>query len=274
VLTFLIPIRHPESVSDWRLVRSLVATTLRSVAAQTHDAWACYMALERGAEIEDPPPGVRVVPTDIPDPDLPHEMAARAAGIRRDKGARLVAALRAARAEGRAGGHLMVCDYDDLVSRRLAEYSARHPDADGWTIERGHLWDGGRWTLLYPGLFHELCGTSIVVHARHLTGPGGPLDRPEAAERMLGSHKFLAHDLAAAGTPLEPLPFPGAVYRMGTGLNAMNARGLLRWAANPRRIRRHPRRQLRSLAAMRPVGGSFEHEFMGAASGGPAGMPA
>lgn len=263
MITFLIPVRHPDSVPDWRLVRDLVATTLRSVAAQAHDAWCCYVALERGAELDPPPPGVRLVPTDIADPRLPEDLPARAVAIRRDKGARLVAALRAARDDGRAGGHLMPCDYDDLVSRRLAGHAAGAPEADGWTVERGHLWDGGRWATLYPGAFHELCGTSLVVHARHLTGPGGPLDRPEAAERLLGSHKFLAPDLAAAGTPLAPLPFPGAVYRMGTGVNAMNARGLARWVANPRRLRRHPVRQLRALAAMRPVGRAFEREFMG-----------
>ena len=264
MITFLVPIRHPGSVPNWSLVRDLVATTLRSIAAQDHPDWACYVALEAGAEIDSPPEGVRVARTRIPDPHLPREMAARAAAVRRDKGARLVAALSAAVEDGRAAGHVMICDYDDLVSRRLADHAAARPEADGWTVERGHLWDGGRWTLLFPGVFHQLCGTSLIVHARHLTGPDGPLHRRDAADRLLGSHKFLARDLAAAATPLEPLPFPGAVYRMGTGVNAMNPRGLMRWVTHPLRVRRHPTRQLRALAAMRRVGSSFRREFMGA----------
>jgi hypothetical protein len=36
MLTFLIPVRHPDSVSDWGIVRSLMGETLRSVAAQDH----------------------------------------------------------------------------------------------------------------------------------------------------------------------------------------------------------------------------------------------
>lgn len=265
MLTFLIPVRHPDSVPDWRLVRGLIATTLRSVAAQAGGEWAAYVAVERTADLGEPPPGVRIVRTDIPDPRLPDlrsQNAARAAAVRRDKGARLVAALEAARGDCAAGGHLMVCDYDDLVSRRLAAFA--RGKADGWVVERGMLWDGGRWALLHPGPFHELCGTSVIVHSRHLTGADGPLGSGERADRHLGSHKFLVDDLAAQGTPLAPVPFAGAVYRLGTGVNAMQSNDLWRRIANPRLLRRHPLRQLRSALALRRVGPAFRREFMAA----------
>ncbi len=38
-------------------------------------------------------------------------------------------------------------------------------------------------------------------------------------ERWFGSHLYLADDLEAAGHPLAPVPFPGALYRVSTGEN-------------------------------------------------------
>jgi len=46
-----------------------------------------------------------------------------------------------------------------------------------------------------------------------------PTDVHEASEayvkRTLSSHIFIRDDLERAGTPLAPIPFPGAIYRIG-----------------------------------------------------------
>lgn len=267
MLTFLIPVRHPGSVPDWGTVRALMATTLQSVAAQTDPGWVCYLAAERGTDLPPLPAGVRHAETDIAMPDLPDLATDRAgnyAAVKRDKGARALAALEAARADGAARGHVMVVDYDDLVSRRLADHAAAAPDAAGWHVDRGYLWSGGDWAILYPGVFHKHCGTSQIVHARHMPGADGGAPDIDAVDRHLGSHMFVTEDLAAQGTPMAPLGFPGAVYRIGHGYGVSRSRALWRRLVNTDLVRR-PRVAAGHVAGLRRAGARFRAEFLGAA---------
>jgi hypothetical protein len=113
-------------------------------------------------------------------------------------------------------GHFMVVDDDDLVSNRLAEFVAANQDAYGWYLSEGYLWeDGGR--LVYRhSPFARLCGTSHIIRADLYGLPGDLRDASDAyVRRTLGSHIFVRDDLERAGTPLAPLPFPGAIYRIG-----------------------------------------------------------
>ena len=86
----------------------------------------------------------------------------------------------------------------------------------GWVLRSGYIWtEGGRLLFLHPK-FSKHSGTSHIVRS--------DLYRlPESAETadgdylrtMLGSHMKIEKLLAARGTPLAELPFPGAIYRVG-----------------------------------------------------------
>lgn len=286
MLTFVIPVRHPSSISEPAVAKRLMAETIASISAQTHPGWTCVIAAEANADLPALPPGFEVVRTDIPAPDLPDirvEKQANRQAVRMDKGARIMTALVAARPRG----HVMVVDYDDLVSRRLAAFCADHPEANGWYVESGWLYGGGAFVNAYPEKFSRLCGTSILVHSRLLRIPQQPEDIDfDYAGRTLGDHVFIRGDLEAAGAPLAPLPFPGAVYRVGHRNSAslsvpMMSRVLNTTIMRPRegigaQIRyfksylqgfRKPGEILGGLMRMRPITRSLRQEFFGMDTG-------
>lgn len=263
MLTFVIPVRHPSSIAKPDVIRQLIAETLASVAAQTHPDWHCVIAAEKGAMLPDLPDKVRVVETDIPAPDLPDfrvDRRANRAAVRLDKGARIMTALSAAQPTG----HVMVVDYDDLISRRLAAVAAETPDAPGWYIDSGWLYSGGRLVSFYPDRFNRFCGTSVMVHSRLLRIPKTMAEfEPDYSARALGSHIYLSEDLAAAGTPLTPLPFPGAVYRIGHADSASLSNSLLSRVVNRKTIRQ-PAELFRELRLLRPCSRKIRTEFFSA----------
>jgi len=280
MLTFVIPVRHPSSITEPDIAKRLMAETLASIAAQTHPGWECVIAAERNADLPSLPAGIQVVETDIPVPKLPDIRVDKRANrqvVRTDKGARIMTALVAARPRG----HVMVVDYDDLISRRLAAFCAERTEANGWYVESGWLYSGGAFVSAYPEKFSRLCGTSIIVHSRLLQIPERCQDIDlDYAARTLGDHVYIRADLEEMGAPLEPLPFPGAVYRIGHRNSASFSVSMLSWLLNRSNIRsrkelarqlryfrnfRTPREILEGLTRIRPVTGSLRREFFGAA---------
>lgn len=262
MLTFVIPVRHPSSIADPTMVKRMMAETLASIAAQTHPDWICVVAAERDADLPDLPPKVEVVTTDIPAPHLPDirsDKQGNRRAIRVDKGARILAGLVAAQPRG----HVMVVDYDDFISHRLAALSAAEPEADGWYFDCGLLYSGGAWISRYRREFYRFCGTSHIVHSRLLDIPRTVANAdPDFVARMLGSHVYIRDALAAQGTPLIPLRFDGAVYRIGHADASSRSSALRRHLFN-RRTLRTPMTFLQNALSLRPITPAFRKEFFG-----------
>lgn len=242
-LTFAIPVRDPRGVADWATVTSLMATTVRSLFNQAGPRPRVVVGASPGTELPDLPGDVTVVEVDLPFRPLPEgEGPARWEAILVDKGLRLAHALSVARPQG----HVMVVDYDDLVSSRLTEVVAAQPQAPGWFVDAGYLWDGGPVATLLPTGFNDLCGTSLIVRADLLRIPDDPADPGELEwiKATLGSHKRW-HDRL----PLQKLDFPGAVYRVGSGANVSGAIGHGRRFL---RASRHPGHLVKELRGLRP----------------------
>jgi hypothetical protein len=49
MLTFVIPVRHQDSMDDWQGVQHRLSETLHSVSAQTVDDWQCVVVANEGA---------------------------------------------------------------------------------------------------------------------------------------------------------------------------------------------------------------------------------
>jgi hypothetical protein len=221
-LTFAIPVRDPRGVADWGAVKRLIAVTIRSLRSQDAPGSRVVLGASPGTDLPPLPSGVEVVSVDLPYRPLPEgEGPARWDAIRADKGLRLAHALAAAR----PGGHVMVVDFDDLVSTRLAALVAAAPDAPGWFVDSGYLWDGGAFASAQATGFNEVCGSSLIVRADLLKLPDDPSDpaQLEWIMAILGSHKAWREHFS-----LAPLAFPGAVYRVGAGHNVSGAEGILR----------------------------------------------
>lgn len=113
---------------------------------------------------------------------------------------------------------VMIMDADDLVSRRLSSYTRRHPAANGWIFSKGYRYQYGSPWIYLDDRFN--CGTNAIVNSRLIRFPTC-LEESEINQCVLlkHGHTTIAHTLAEAGTPLSPLPFPGAIYVHNHGDN-------------------------------------------------------
>lgn len=215
-LTFIIPVRHQANAKDWNRLKANLRQTVASIAAQTSPDWNGFVVANHGADLPPLPPNFSDVRVDF-SPNVLHDMdnADRETvyrAFRQDKGQRVLAGLLAARPQG----HVMIVDDDDFVSRRLADHVARNPQANGWFIGGGYVWSDGGSLVLRHNSFSHICGTSHIIRADLYAIPSRfDAATPEYIQKMLGSHMQIADELARQGTPLQPLPFRGAIYRIG-----------------------------------------------------------
>ncbi len=264
LLTFVIPVRHPANARDWGQQIANLRQTIASVAAQDDPGWRAIVVANTGADLPLMPTGFEVERVDFaPNPmhdrgDLPPDAIFDA--FRLDKGRRALAgALRTRRSR-----YIMIMDDDDFVSRKLAGFVRAHDGANGWAFRGGYVWsDGGRLIYCHPA-FSDLCGTSHIVRTDLYALPASLADADIGmVKQVLGSHRFIVPRLAAAGTPLSPLPFPGAIYRIGhSGSHSRSSKILSQFVFN-RQVLRRPLASLRNLTRVRVLTSALQEEFFG-----------
>jgi hypothetical protein len=264
ILTFIIPVRHPENSRDWAQGMKKLQETAASIANQQHAGWRAIVVANTVAELPDLPAGFSVERVDFP-PNPQHEKAGQSTeqfyeSFRIDKGRRVLAAL----LKGRDSRFIMIVDDDDFVSCRLSGFVAARPEANGWTIRDGFVWgDGGK--LLYRhNDFSNLCGSCHIVRTDLYGIPERFEDATEDyIKRMLGSHRFIEPLLESAGAPLAPLPFAGAIYRIGhAGAHSRSSTVLRTFVFNPRNLRR-PHSVARHISRLRLLSPKLRQEFFG-----------
>lgn len=226
-LTFITCLRHPETVSDWAWVETLLAATLRSLDTQSVPCRVVVVAGRAPRIPEGLRSSVEVVVVDFPAPvNLTGTHEGWLESTRLDRGSKYAVAL------GRvSGGYVMTVDSDDFVSRRVGAYVRENAGGPGWYVENGYRYDRHTGLLRRQGNFNGVCGSSLVFRRDLLADPVLPaeagLDQVVAAwgERtvtsLLGSHRHLRAELG-----LPALPFPGAVYQVNTGENVSGSSGL------------------------------------------------
>jgi len=246
------------------LVKQKLTETARSIAAQDHPAWRAILVADRSADLPPLPAQFLVKPVDFPPNPVwergdHSDEAFRDAG-RLDKGKRILAGL----LEAGPIGHVMVVDYDDFVSARLTRFVADHPDAFGWYVRDGYIWDEGSAVVFRYADFSKLCGTSHLIRADLYKTPTQFDMAEETYIRMwLGSHVYIREYLAEGGTPLVPLPFEGAVYRVGHAGSHSQSTALLNRLFSSKEVLTRPWAVLRRLRHIRVVAGRIRREFWG-----------
>lgn len=264
LVAFIVPVRHPDNARDWSGLMARLSETVRSIAAQRHPDWRGIVVANEGAELPPLPDKFSVRRVTFPRNDI-HELdqgckAAFLDAFRADKGRRVLAGM----LDARDSRFTMICDDDDLVSNRIVEHVARQPSSNGWIVTHGWLWDDGGRFLLKNNDFNHRCGTCLIVR-RDL------YEIPEIFEEAdlewikdsFGSHHRIDKKLAARGTPLCPLPFRGAVYRVGNAGSHSGSSGILSQAfLNGSTIRR-PDRFFINLLRLRWIGRRHRVEFFG-----------
>jgi hypothetical protein len=262
VVTFIIPVRHQDNSKDWPALVGRLLQTAQSIATQTHPSWRGLVVANVGAQIPELPNGFEVVRVTYP-PNQLHDLGAgdREAmydAFRWDKGRRVLAGMIAAG----PSGYFMIVDDDDFVSRDITAHAASNYGANGWTIENGYIWsEGGRLAFLHSQ-FASFCGTSHVIRSDLYTVPASVADADEEyVKTMLGSHVRIEAILAAQGAPLQPLPFPGAIYRVGHAGAHSKSRGMVRNFVVNKKTLRSPPLLLNNLSRLRFVSRSMADAF-------------
>jgi len=209
--TFGIPVRSQVTAKNWGTVCQLFEATLNTVLNQTDENLrvivACHELPEVSA-ISDP----RVVIAEAPFPrpsSLLDQMV--------DKGRkwRLIGAT--LRTLG--GGYLMPLDADDLVSNRLVAFARRDAHPNGYILREGYEFDVGKRRMRVAPRFNRLCGSSAIIRFDADELPQSFDEESSCYFSRFGNHIYWEDVAAAAGRPLKPLPFRGAVYVMNNGEN-------------------------------------------------------
>jgi hypothetical protein len=264
ILTFIVPLRHPQNSTDWPALKRRLAQTIRSIAGQDDDRWQAVIVANEGSDLPEMPRNFRVKNVRFP-PNPMYEQGSNDRetfldSLRFDKGRRVLAGM----LDIDRTGHSMVVDDDDFVSCRLTSFVAAHRGENGWYVQDGYIWgDGGR--LLYEhGDFWSFCGTSHIIRTALYQLPERVEDATfDYIRRTFGGHVRIRGDMAALGTPLAPLPFAGAVYRIGHADAHSKSPGLLRHVFLRREILKNPLKLAQRFFRLRLVSAEKRRQFWG-----------
>ena len=264
VLTFIIPIRHQANAKDWGALKANLVQTVHSIAGQSDSRWRAFVVANSGADLPPLPQGFSVVRVDFP-PNAKHEKGSAPLeqvyqAFRMDKGRRVLAGLIAARPQG----HVMIVDDDDFVSNRLVAHVAQNAGANGWFMRQGYVWSPGDALVFRDEDFYHMCGTSHIIRADLYAIPARMEDAgADYVQNMLGSHVQIAPALAAQGHPLQPLPFAGAIYRIGHPGAHSKSWGLIGKCLLPG-LKSGPVEFIRRLSRLYRLSPGMRAEFFGA----------
>jgi hypothetical protein len=206
MLAFVTSIRAKALAKDWAHIVWLLEQSLKSLVNQTSPDWRAYVVCHdvpefstRGDE------RIRWITTDIPLPERTFE------DMTTDKAIKCTLGIEAALKEG--AGHVMLVDADDLVHCELAATVAGSSQCPGWFFPLGYYHYYGSMWVRPETSFHRFCGTSHIVRGDLISfAPDPALRGARMASLLTVGHPQVRDHFERAGTPLLPLPYPGAVY--------------------------------------------------------------
>ena len=262
VITFIIPVRHPENSKNWENLKKNLSQTIQSISAQTNPNWRAVIIANEGADIPFLPDRFECVRVDFP-PNTLYENTGNDRELffeacRLDKGNRILKGML-----GRDTTFFMVVDDDDFIHQDLVEFASKDREANGWTISDGYLWEDGGSLLYVHHDFSKTCGTSHIIKSELFNLPSSFEDsNPDYIKIMLGSHIKIENILSSQGKPLKKLPFIGAIYRIGHAYSHSKSPGLVQYI-----IRKNQGRNILRLWSdflnLRWLSGKVKRDFFG-----------
>lgn len=259
MLTFVVPVRHPDNTPSWERLQRRLRDTLRSISQQTSPDWRCVVVANVGADLGLLPEKIDVVRVNFPpngNYDLSkgeREIALEA--FRLDKGRRVLQGML-----HQPSMYYMIVDDDDFVSRQLTQFVASNPTCPGWYIDKGFAWQEGSKVAYGLNNFHDECGTCHIIR-RDLYDFSAMADNSALLGDTLGSHKRNLRLFRRNGYTINALPFAGAVYRYGHRDAHSGTKTILGELVFNRANLRNPHRILAALTRIRLVQGRVRSEF-------------
>jgi hypothetical protein len=247
---------------DWGHHTRLLQHALDSILAQTNPAFDVVVVCHDIPEIPQAKHGaVHMLTVDFPPPEKNNDDMCIDKVLKISRGVEWAIA--------RGSDYVMFVDADDLVSRRLSEFVAAHPGDNGWYFYTGYVHRYGDRCMRKHTPHHLICGTGVIVRTNLLRFGKSDFCRGQRANTLAaaGIENYLAH-LAEQGTPIQSLPFPGAVYVLHTDSTSEIPGGSGYRFGDPRtrrplwrRVAGWGKRTAKRIPNMRPVTAALRTEF-------------
>ncbi len=220
MLAFVTTIRHPAVAYSWPRIGEYLDRTLASVCRQTATSFRVLVVCNEIPPVRFSHPSVEYLVVDLPPPvNAPDSLIENWDALWLDRGKKHLAALYHLKQD--PPDYVMFFDADDLVSRRLARFVDSAPARDIYYVTRGYAHQyGDAFVFRIPRRFDTMCGTCNIIRFETFSLTDSPDDLPaEFVQEMLADHNGVARMLASRGHSVGKVPFPGAVYLIGTGEN-------------------------------------------------------
>ena len=233
MLIFIVPLKSPQTSKSWEHVCKLFERCVKSVCNQTSPNFRVIVVCNERPHIEFSHSHITYVEVNFPLP--PADFEARTL----DKGRKIVTGLIFSREL--QPSHTMFVDADDCVSKYLAEFVSKNYQCNGWFVDKGYEYQDGSKRIDIRGKdFYKVCGTSSILNYHLHNFPEKVKD--EHLHEYYISHPKIREIMAKKKTPIEPLPFLGAVY-----VSAKNRENITLQESFLEKLNSNPRKILRPV---------------------------
>ena len=213
----MIPLISKKAAKNWDMISLLFNRTLWSCYNQTDPDFriliACHDIPELTKKYDSRVEFIRITESEAPIPTTQDEKMV-------DKGYKTHTL--AIRLRELGGGYAMMVDADDLISCRMAEFINRHPNEHGFYVKTGYVYFvGDNYMRVMPKFSSgSSCIVNYSIEDLPDSYPSVMTPNCDANEWIIRKrHGGVVPACKAAGRPLKPLPFKGAVYVLGSGEN-------------------------------------------------------
>lgn len=224
MLVFVVPLISREKSKSWEKVCQLFERTARSICNQTCSDFQVIVVCNQRPNIEFSHPHINYLEVDFP---FPSNQPTHLAQGNTDKGRKILAGLVAAKEFSPT--HTMTVDADDCVSKNIAQFVQKNLSANGWYINKGYKYlDNDSVIYLKLWNFYRVSGSCNILRYDRIDLPENPeYNRGYGYYKFYINHEKVKTVMAQKNHPIKPLPFPGAVYIIGTNENlSANERNL------------------------------------------------
>jgi hypothetical protein len=249
MLVFVIPLKSQKVSQSWERTSKLFERCIQSVCNQTSQNFRAIVVCHEKPHIEFDHPKITYFQVDFPAPNNEIQLK------REDKWRKAV--LGTLYAKQFQPSHLMKVDADDCISNRIAALVEQNPYSNGWFMDNGYLYEeGSRFIFLKRKKFYKWCGSCNLLKYSLYKLPETIEEGISNFKQYYYNHNEIVENLSQQGTPLQPFPFPGAVYMVATGDN-ISPSAPLRLIKPPRLVSRVKQ----AIYNFRPLSQSIREEF-------------
>lgn len=219
MFTFLVPFLAKCATQKWETACRLLEETLRSACNQTDSRFRVLVVCHEIPDITFDKQKCEFIEVNLPI-IYPFSTELNQPLIflqRSDKGRKILAGIKEARRDN--SRYFMILDADDLVSSNLVSHCLNKEHPNGYFINTGYRNDVQLPGYLFKrrNFYHE-CGSSFILNTHKAPYPDTDIALDSETYDNYFVRRYIVHAyvpscLDKMGFPLQPIPFPAAIYR-------------------------------------------------------------